>query len=547
MGDRYVIDQLIGQGGFSFVYLARHRSLENLRVAIKVLRADMADSDSARRRFLREGEAVATLSSPHVIRVSDAGSLPDERPYLVLEYCAGLSLDSLLHEQKVLDAWSVAHIARQILLALETAHARGIIHRDLKPENVFLVPSDDDGMPVAKVGDFGIARVSENSSGNIPPRMTATGGILCTPAYASPELLNGTTLPASDIYALGHMLAELLEGKPPYGDLSPSILICAEHLRPEPVPLGEKTQASPLAELVRKAVEKPLESRYTDARTMRLDLEALLPNIPRPEKSFSLKNSPTALANIQRLETTASIPLAGPKSAIALAPTVDVQQLSGTTADVYRATVSQPLPFGPTPGANPSEDVPVASRPPSPSMLWLVVTILAIVAAVVVDQVIRRDTSASTTGADGSGNLDLQEPRADVTPGSGEGAPEVTETGGVDVAIATSGSADLMAASGNELQLTLAVAAASDEVNRALAIAREASPPAETSASDVAAEPSAQEVRVRPRSRPAQPAIENAGAAEPPPAAGDGAEAPAVPDEQADRRRENPFRGIGVQ
>lgn len=293
-------------------------------VAIKVLRASLADSESARRRFLREGEAIAAVSSPHVVRVSDAGSLHDTRPFLVLEFCEGLSLGALLQAEGFLHPWLVAQIARQILVALEAAHASGIVHRDLKPENVFLLASPDASFPLVKVGDFGIARVVENQSGHVPAGMTTTGSVLCTPAYASPELLDGDTQPASDVYALGHMMAELCDGKAPYGDVSPMMRICAEHLRPEPVPLGERTLASPLAAVIRRAVEKSLEDRYPDAKSMRLELEATIPFLERPASEWRVMDSPAVRARLERLEAELAEPEPVPSGSIPFAPTVHV-------------------------------------------------------------------------------------------------------------------------------------------------------------------------------------------------------------------------------
>lgn len=279
VGGRYLIERLLGRGGFSYVYLARHLSIETLRVAIKVMRADLAEAESARRRFVREGEAVASLSSPHVVKVSDAGLLPDNRPYLVLEFCDGNTLDHLLEQRGRINPIDVARFARQILLALEEAHRVGIVHRDLKPENVFVVRDTHTGERVLKVGDFGIARVSDGR-GAAPARMTMSGGIVCTPAYASPELLEGDAVPASDLYALGHMMAELIEGYAPYAHVGQALVVCAEHLRPAPVPLGPQTRRSALRAIIERAVAKPLTERFSSARQMREAIDAALAEWP---------------------------------------------------------------------------------------------------------------------------------------------------------------------------------------------------------------------------------------------------------------------------
>ena len=270
---KYVVEGPLGEGGFATVYSARHREIASLRVAIKVLHREHTYDPRIRGRFRREAETVATLNSRNIVRVMDIGELENGQPYIVMEFIEGRPLDSLLERCGRLYPGDVSRLCIDVLKALDVAHAQGIVHRDLKPANVFAVQEPGE-FASAKVLDFGIAKVLAEAGGATFEAGTHTvaGNVVCTPQYAAPELLAGKTSPLVDLYALGHMMAELLEGVAPYEHLRNPLLIAAEHLRPDPVPLGAYTRASGLADVVAKACSKSEEGRYQSAREM---LEAL--------------------------------------------------------------------------------------------------------------------------------------------------------------------------------------------------------------------------------------------------------------------------------
>lgn len=270
---KYVVDGPLGEGGFATVYSARHREIASLRVAIKVLHREHTYDPRIRGRFKREAETVATLNSRNIVRVMDIGELENGQPYIVMEFIEGRPLDSLLERCGRLYPGDVSRLCIDVLKALDVAHAQGIVHRDLKPANVFAV-QDPGEFASAKVLDFGIAKVLAEAGGATFEAGTHTvaGNVVCTPQYAAPELLAGKTSPLVDLYALGHMMAELLEGVAPYEHLRNPLLIAAEHLRPDPVPLGAYTRASGLADIVARACAKSEEARFQSAREM---LEAL--------------------------------------------------------------------------------------------------------------------------------------------------------------------------------------------------------------------------------------------------------------------------------
>jgi eukaryotic-like serine/threonine-protein kinase len=197
---RYRIEHELGRGGMATVYLAHDVELDR-PVAIKLLAQHLAGDEAFLERFVREARLAGRLAHPNVVRVYDAGDA-DGRPYIVMEYVRG---DSLAGPGRSSPARVVA-LGIQACAGLQHAHDNGIVHRDIKPANLLV---RDDG--VLKIADFGIARAAEST------RHTQVGTVLGTAAYLAPEqVAGGEATAASDIYALGAVLYEVLTGRPPY-------------------------------------------------------------------------------------------------------------------------------------------------------------------------------------------------------------------------------------------------------------------------------------------------------------------------------------------
>jgi serine/threonine protein kinase len=197
---RYRIERELGHGGMAVVYLAQDEELQR-PVALKVLAEQLVGDAVFRARFVREARHAGRLSHPNIVRVYDAGE-DDRRPFIVMEYVPGQTLA----ECGRLDATRVIDLGVQACAGLQHAHDAGLIHRDVKPGNLLL---RNDG--VLKIADFGIARAAEAT------RQTQVGTLLGTAAYLAPELIAGKdATAASDVYALGAVLYELLTGRPPY-------------------------------------------------------------------------------------------------------------------------------------------------------------------------------------------------------------------------------------------------------------------------------------------------------------------------------------------
>jgi serine/threonine protein kinase len=207
--DRYVVTDMLGEGGMGAVYLARDVRLPQ-QVAIKVLRDRTNVDPTLVHRFRQEAEAASRINHDRVARVTDFGFMPDGRAYLIMEYVNGRTLREVLDERGTLPPAEAVSITSMVAEGLNAAHRLGIVHRDLKPENVMVVDDADGGMRV-KVLDFGIAKVLE---GNGSEGRTAPGFVIGTPQWMSPEQLLGETLDGrSDIYALALLAFTMLTGE----------------------------------------------------------------------------------------------------------------------------------------------------------------------------------------------------------------------------------------------------------------------------------------------------------------------------------------------
>lgn len=267
-GDRYEILSVLGEGGFAAVYKALD-SRTKTHVAIKVLDPLMSRRKEFSARFLREVETVSRLKHHNTIKIFDSGETDQGCLYLVMELLDGQPLDNIIEDTGPLAPGRVKHIAVQILKSLNEAHELGVIHRDLKPANVFIANMLGESDYV-KVLDFGIAKSMDESADK---SLTATGQVMCSPDYVSPERVRDhNCFPSSDLYSLGVMMIEMLEGELPYKGDSP-MMVALQHARVEdPVPMRGPSEQGPLGAVIRKAVSKDVTQRYQTAAEMLEDL-----------------------------------------------------------------------------------------------------------------------------------------------------------------------------------------------------------------------------------------------------------------------------------
>jgi serine/threonine protein kinase len=367
LAGRYRLRGVLGRGGMAEVYDGFDERLAR-PVAVKILRPTAADDRGMRERFEREARSVARLSHPAVVAVFDSGE-DRGRAFLVMERLPGETLADRIRLGPVDEAW-LAPIAADVLGALGAAHALGLVHRDIKPANILLTA---DGR--AKVADFGIAKIYRADGDQGDPSgedLTATGLILGTVAYLSPEQIHGAPAsPQADLYAVGVVLYEALAGRKPFlGDSAiAQAHAVSEGAADDLVTLRPDTDAHLIA-VVRRAMARSVGDRYQSATAMLADLIAtglvargdILPPVPG-----------AGLA-----PTVAMAPLT-----VATAPLTPAGSAAGDTAMLPVVEATRVLPTAPPPGGPGG-----GSRSRRRRRAWFVATVVVLVAAVAAAAVI---------------------------------------------------------------------------------------------------------------------------------------------------------------
>ena len=260
---RYEIGEMIGTGGMADVYIAEDSRLHR-KVAVKILRSDLARDPAFIARFKKEALAAGGLTNAGIVAVYDSGEDHGES-YIVMELVNGRTLRELLQGHESIPVKEAVDIVVEILEALDYSHSKGIIHRDIKPGNIMITKTGQ-----VKVMDFGIARALDD----IGATMTNTWNVVGTAQYLSPEQATGEAADArSDIYSLGCLMYELLAGRPPFiGDTPVSIAF--QHVS---APLIPPSEINPdidvnLETIIKVALCKDPKDRYQDANAMLTDL-----------------------------------------------------------------------------------------------------------------------------------------------------------------------------------------------------------------------------------------------------------------------------------
>ena len=327
LAERYEVEVEIGSGAFATTWRGRDRRLDR-QVAIKILSDAFAKDPAYVQRFEREAQTAAAISNANVVDVYDFGQ---QGPilYIVMQYIAGEDLKHLIERERVLSPERARAITLNVLNGLGAIHNAGIIHRDIKPQNI-LIGADGSAM----VADFGIAQQDADSG------LTSTGTTIGTVAYMAPEQAEGVRLsPATDLYAVGVMLYEMLTGSLPFQGPTPVSIMMA-HINQAPVPPSQRSNGRPvppdLEGIVLQAMAKDPRDRFRSASAMAKALQSASLSttaqrtVATPRSAATTSGTRTTAAPTRPSTRQASIPRSQPSASLTDASRIAAAEREGS-------------------------------------------------------------------------------------------------------------------------------------------------------------------------------------------------------------------------
>jgi serine/threonine protein kinase len=360
LADRYEIVRLLGQGGMGAVYEATHRAIRK-RVAVKLLRPEVASAPSIVQRFLQEARTANDVRHKHIVEILDFG-VDQQRPYLVMEYLEGEPLSNWLERHRPAPIGPLLALLLPVGRALGYAHQRGFVHRDVKPDNVFLTRMPGETALIPKVLDFGIAKNTLDPD----VRLTSTHASMGTPLYMAPEQAGGAknVTPAADQYAFAAMVYEALTGRPPHLEESYNALIVAKVTRdPESLLASRPELAQELDAVVLRGLARDPSRRYDSIETFCAELERFAANAgpsasiepapPSLHTPSAIGANPTASSgtpsSVGLDQTLASSPALAPSTTLegVVRDAVSVEKTQASAPDVREAEPQRPTRKGP--------------------------------------------------------------------------------------------------------------------------------------------------------------------------------------------------------
>lgn len=270
--NKYFIMSVLGKGGMCMVYKAKHL-LMNKMVALKMLLPESAADAALVERFKREAQAASSLNHPNIITVYDLGISPDNKPFMVLDYLEGQSLEQRI-DAGPMPLINFLSVFMQVTSALDAAHEAGIVHRDIKPSNIMIVNTKNQN-DVVKVVDFGLAKLMSPDESN--HKLTKSGEVFGTLMYMSPEQCLGHPLDArTDVYSVGCTMYEAVTGKPVFTGNTPYELM-SKHIQSDPDEFPAVVEVPKmLQDIIRKSLAKDREKRHQSMRELQQDLASVL-------------------------------------------------------------------------------------------------------------------------------------------------------------------------------------------------------------------------------------------------------------------------------
>ncbi|QSQ20558.1 protein kinase [Pyxidicoccus parkwayensis] len=317
----YELRSRVGVGGMGLVYEGI-QPLIGKRVAVKVLRPELAHSTEQVERLLAEARAVNAIRHRGIIDIFGFGQVPDGRQYIVMEYLEGQALDAVLAEKNRLPVQEALSILDEVLAALAAAHGAGVVHRDLKPSNIFLVKQPD-GSRYVKVLDFGLAKRAQTPTGR--SAQTRTDMVVGTPEYMAPEQARGQEVgPMTDLYALGVVTFEMVTGRLPFIGTSPVDLLM-KHVEARPPRPSEFVSDLPpaLDAFILQMLTKDPETRPGSADALRQQLHKL-----RRTLRSSTRSNPSAPAPVDKSRLKDDVDSRRPTTPVPVPPELNTELTS---------------------------------------------------------------------------------------------------------------------------------------------------------------------------------------------------------------------------
>ena len=372
LAGKYRIESLIGEGGMGAVLKAHHVDLDE-PVAIKCLLPEMMDRTDIVTRFMREAKAAAKLKGEHVARVHDVGRLANNVPYIVMEFLDGADLGEIVEHHGRQDPGIAVDLVLQACEALAEAHSLGIIHRDVKASNFFVVQREGQA-PCLKVLDFGIATAPEGTSD-----LTSTQSVIGTPSYMAPEQMRAAIKAdaRSDIWSLGVVLYELLEGARPFRSEVYSELVLKVGMAP-PHSMENPVVPRALRAVVMTCLEKDMERRYQTVAELAVAL------VPFASDPIAARASADQCARYLRRSGKLDVPDSGPVRRLTPQSVAAAQPPSHPRLPPVPTVLGRPTPPTGTlrtPTSTSSGVGQVARLPsikPRRTGLWIVLTLLCL-------------------------------------------------------------------------------------------------------------------------------------------------------------------------
>ncbi len=348
---RYRVEKIIGRGGMGAVYAVRHANTGEL-CALKMLLPALAANPGAVERFRTEARAPVAIGSDHVVRVIDADVAPElgDAPYIVMELLKGRDLGSELKHRGALPAGEVVVFMKQVARALDKAHGLGIVHRDLKPANL-IVTQREDGTPLVKILDFGIAKLLDQSGVG---ELTQDGAIFGTPWYMSPEQARGQASkvgPSADLWALGLIVYRLLTGKNYWSAEGMAALVGQILYEPMVPPSHMAPHLGPrFDEWFSRACAREVEHRFANAMEQIQALaQALQVNYAAQPTNMDMPNPADLSASSQVRQAVAGMPMYGLSIPPPNSPSIPPGMMSIPGTSIPAAGISHagmPMPVG---------------------------------------------------------------------------------------------------------------------------------------------------------------------------------------------------------